>query len=226
MTCHRLIPLLTLLATFGAAASEDYNAIFEQAVDGVDFDFEKSWAFTETRIDDEHVWVGRYDPRRPSGERWELKSVDERAPSDDEKERYRKDKAQEHADDGDNGVNAMVKPDSLRLIEETGDYWLFGFTPGEDEEDFMDSVDATVRIRKSGVELEYIDLRNHRPIKPAIGMKLSRLVTRLTFGPAADGGRIVPISEQVDVKGRAYLVISFDEQELTHRSEFEFAGEP
>jgi outer membrane lipoprotein-sorting protein len=67
-----------------APASDDFKAIFETALDGVNFDFARNWAYTETRVDNEHVWVGRFDPRKPDGQRWNLLSVDDRAPSDDE----------------------------------------------------------------------------------------------------------------------------------------------
>lgn len=219
-----LLLLFALSPIGGAIAADDYNEIFEQAVNAVDFDFDQRWAYTETRVDDEHVWVGRFDPRKTSREQWQLMTVDDREPTEDEIRKYRKGKAHDRSDNGDNRVNAMVEPDSIRLIEETDVYWLFGFDPDEDEEGFMDSVDATIRINKAGGYLEYIDIRNRKTFKPAIGVKISKLITRLTFGPAVDDGAVVPISTQVEATGRAFLFISFDEQELYHNSDFEYAG--
>lgn len=207
-----------------ADTASDYNKIVEQAVAAVDFDFAKHWAYTETRVDSEHVWVGRSDPRRPARERWQLISVDDREPIEDEIEKYRKEKAGERLENGDNPVSALVDPGSIRLLEETDEYWLFGFNP-DDEEDIMDSVDATIRIEKTHGHLEYIDLRNHKTIKPAFGVEISKLITRLTFGPAADGGPVVPISTQVEAKGRAFLVVAFDEHELVHNNDFEYVAE-
>lgn len=203
-----------------AETASDYIAIFEKAVAAVDFDFDRRWAYTETRVDSEHVWVARSDPRRSSGERWQLISVDDREPTEDEIKRYRKEKARERLEDGDNQVNALVDPESIRLLEETDEYWLFGFIP-DDEEDIMDSVDATIRVNKAHGHLEYIDLRNHKTIKPAFGVKISKLITRLTFGRATNGGPVVPISTQVEAKGRAFLVVAFDEQEVVRNSNFE-----
>jgi hypothetical protein len=171
---------------------ENYSAIFENAVDAIDFEFDRQWAYTETQVSSEHVWVGRFDPRKPSRERWRLLTVDAREPTEDEIEKYQRDKAHDHSDNGDKRVNAMVEPDSIRLIEETDEFWLFGFNPEEDREAVMDSVDATIR---------------------------------LTFGPAAAGGPIVPLSTQVEVRGRAYFLITFDEQELTRNGDFEYVGQ-
>lgn len=219
----RLLLCCAVLAVSGAEAQEHYDAIFEKAVDAVDFEFHRSWAYTETQVTSEHVWVGRYDPRRSSSERWQLITVDGRQPTEEELEEYQQDKAHDHSRDGDDRVNTLVEPDSMRFIEETADYWLFGFDP--DEEEIMGSVDATMRINKASGHLEYIDIRNHETIRPAFGMKISKLITRLTFGPALEDGPVVPISTQVDIKGRAYLVVSFDEQEVIRNSDFEYAGD-
>ncbi len=216
--------ILFFFASTGAVASDDYNAIFERAVDAIDFNFDENWAYTETQIDSEHVWAGRFDPRRPSHERWRLISVDNREPTGKEIEKYGKEKKHDHSDNSDKRVEAMVEPGSIRLIEETDEYWLLGFTP-DDEEEMLDSIDATIRIQKANGRLEYIDLRNHSPIKPAFGVKISKLITRLTFGPVTADGPQVPLSTQVEAKGRAFLFVSFDEQELVRNSDFEFVGE-
>ncbi len=225
MTTRLAVVLLGLIvapATFGA---EDVDQLFKNAVEAVDFEFHKTWAYTETRVDSEHVWVGRFDPRRTSNQRWQLLSIDNRSPTEKETEQYQEKRIGDHSGNDNDSVDAMVEPDSIRLIEESGDYWLLGFSPGEDEHAVMDSLDATIRINKAGAYLEYIDLRARAPIKPAMGVKIAKLVTRLTFGPAVEGGPVVPLSTQVEVKGRAYLFISFDEQELFRNSDFEYAGE-
>jgi len=223
MTARLAFLLLCLTITLTAPAAEDYEQLFQRAVEAVDFEFHKAWAYTETRIDSEHVWVGRFDPRRPKNQRWQLLTVDDRPPTAKETEQYQDEQDGDHGDN--DGVDAMVEPDSVRLIEETAEYWLLGFDAGEDEHDLAENLEATIRINKAGRYLEYIDLRTRSPIKPAIGVKIAKLITRLTFGPAVDGGPVVPLSTQVEVKGRAYLVISFDEQELFRNSDFEYAGE-
>jgi hypothetical protein len=221
----RLFFCCALFVASAAYPLENYSAIFENAVDAIDFEFDRQWAYTETQVSSEHVWVGRFDPRKPSRERWRLLTVDAREPTEDEIEKYQRDKAHDHSDNGDKRVNAMVEPDSIRLIEETDEFWLFGFNPEEDREAVMDSVDATIRVNKPNGHLEYIDIRNHSAITPVVGVKIAKLITRLTFGPAAAGGPIVPLSTQVEVRGRAYFLITFDEQELTRNGDFEYVGQ-
>ncbi len=218
----RLLLLGALLASPGTHAVEDYDELFERAVEAVDFEFDRHWAYTETQVDSERVRVGRYDPRRPSGERWQLLTVDDRVPSEDEIEEYRKEKAHDHSDDGDRQVSAMIEPGSIKLIEDHDDFWLLGFDSGENGKEFMDSVDATIRVNRQGGHLEYVDLRSHSPIKPAFGIRIAKFITRLTFGPAGDAGPIVPLSTHIEVKGRAYLFVSFDEYTVSRNNDFEY----
>lgn len=225
MNARLTLVLLCLSLAPTAVATENYDQLFKRALEAVDFEFHKAWAYTETRVDSEHVWVGRFDPRRPKDQRWQLLTVDDRTPTAKEMKKYREERAGDDSENGDDDVEAMVEPDSVRLIEETTDYWLLGFDPGEDENEMVDNHEATIRINKAGPYLEYIDLRTRSPIKPAMGIKIMKLITRFTFGPALDGGPVVPLSTHVEVKGRAYLVISFDEQELFRNSDFEYAGE-
>lgn len=224
MTLRRCLPVL-VLATAGALAAEDYSGVFERAVNAIDFEFQERWAYTETLVTGKHVWVGRYDPRRPDAERWQLFTIDERKPTNEEIAEYRKDHVHDHEDRGDKRVRAMVAPESIRLVEENDTSWLFAFRPDEEEDAFLESVEAKFRVNKAGGYLEYIDIRNHSPIKPAVIVKISKLITRLTFGPAAEGGPIVPTSSHVEAKGRAFLVVSFNEQEISRNSDFEYAGD-
>ncbi len=219
-----VIALCSLLAALPVAAEQDYDALFERALNAVDFDFHEEWAYSETSVVDGRVWIGRYDPRRPPGDRWSLTSVDGRAPNAEEIEEFRDEREEGDGDMDDGVVVEMVEPDTVRLIEETGDYWLLGFKPDEDEENFMENVQATLRISKPEEYLEFIDIHNVGVIAPAFGVRISKLITRFTFGPAVEGGRVVPLSSQVEVTGRAYLLISFDEQKLSSNSDFVYVG--
>jgi hypothetical protein len=69
-----------------------------------------------------------------AGDRWEMLSVNGRAPTDEELAAFVDEKAEEESgdhredDDSDKDVVETVQPESLSLIEETGDYWLFRIT--------------------------------------------------------------------------------------------------
>jgi len=152
-----------------------------------------------------------------------LLSVDGREPTAEEIEEYADDKADDNGDD-DNGVDVMVDPESLELLEETDDHYLFSFIPSDDDEDFIEHLDATVKIIKDGLYIEYIAMHNSAPFRPKIGVKVSNLVTRLGFGPATEGGPIVPMSIDIRIKMRAFFVINVDENISISYSDYEFVG--
>jgi hypothetical protein len=89
----------------------------------------------------------------------------------------------------------------------------------------LERMDGKVKIIKDGHYLEYIDIRNTKPIRPKIGVKMKKFLTRISFGPAVEGGPIVMKSMDVAIKLSAFLVVRVDETESVRFSEFEFAGD-
>jgi hypothetical protein len=227
-----LVICLTLTAASSAEPSAEHEDIVRRAFESIDHRFADSWAYTEKSTEEDVVRIGRYDPRYDRGERWSLISVDGRQPSEEEVEDYLDDKdnnddrqhEDETGEDGERTVGIDVNFETLDLVEETNEHWIFSFIPDEDDdEEFMKHVSGHIKVIKQGHYVEYIDVRNKKPIKPAIGVKIKKFRTRLEFGPAADGGPIVPLAVDVEVQGRAMLVIKFDEKESVRFSDFEYA---
>jgi len=225
-TLRACVAVLAILHFSGAAqAAVDHDAIFEEAVQAINNDYRQSWAFTETSVETDAVLVGRYDPRLPSGERWTLLSVDGREPTTDEIEDYLDDKDDDDGEENTDNVDIMVEDGSLVLLEETDEHYLYSFTPSGNDEDFMEHVDATIKIIKDGPYIEYIDLQASKPFRPQFGVKVSEFTTRLSFGPAAEGGPIVPRLVDIRIKLRAFIFVNVDEKMFTSYSEYEFVGD-
>lgn len=220
----RLVFAVALVFLGGASTgAEDYSDLLEEAIETIDWQFEKQWAFTESSLNEELLFVARFDPGLEEDERWSLISVDGREPTDRQQREFRDDK-EEHRGDSDDGFDqlaASVEPDTLELIEETDAHWLFSFVPDMDQDELVDSVDATIKIIKDGRYVELLEIRNKEVIKPGWGTKITQFLTRLTFGPAVDDGPIVPQTINVRVTGRALLFIGFDETEAIRYSDFE-----
>ena len=88
----------------------------------------------------------------------------------------------------------------------------------------MSTRDGTITVIKDRYYVGSIDIRTDKPVKPATGVKIKTFRTTLTFGPAADDGPIVPLSIDVEVSGRAMLVIRFDEKESARFHEYEYVA--
>jgi hypothetical protein len=221
--------VFTLLFMVPVAAN-DHVTIVKEAFSNISNDYHQEWAFTQSTLEDDVLIVQRYDPRSPDDHRWKLITVDGRVPTVDEIAEYQDDEQDDFHDNDNDDDSDMVNFETLSLIEETNEYWLFQFTPdvGDDEDEtgrkFMQQVDGTIRISRDGNYVSYIDLRNVRPIRPAFSVKISSFSTHLTFGPAGDGGPVVPLSIDVAVKGRAMLFVTFDELESIRYSDYENVG--
>jgi len=228
--------LFVTTSVLAETTHDSYESLFESAINAIAWDIHEEWAFTETASGSDGDFVSRYDPRGPDGERWTLLSIDGREPTDEEAATYAKDKDGEHFgdndDDEDNDVDAMVEPGTLQLVEETDDYWLLSFVPTDDDEEddevgrkVLQSMDGTVKIVKDGEYLEFIDIHNDKPFKPKFGVKMSKFLMRMTFGPAIDDGPVVMKSMDVAIKLRAFLVVRVNEAESVRFSDFEYAGD-
>ncbi len=206
----------------------EHEDIVQRAFTAIDNDFKDSWAYTEESMRDDSVFLASYDPRRPENRQWELVSVDDRDPSSEELESFLARKLDQSSDetDEDHRLEKTIQPDTLTLLEETSEHWLFSFVPAEDDDgdEFMQHVDGILKVVKDGHYVEYFDLRNKAPFKPAIGVKVKAFTSRLTFGPATAEGPIVPKSIDVSVQGRAYLAVKFDETEKIRFLNYEYVG--
>jgi hypothetical protein len=215
----RLLALL-LLAVAGSAHAQDYAALFEEAAGRIDWDLEASWAFTESRLSDDTLWVARFDPRRAAGERWELLSVDGRTPTDSERREFAADKNDSDTSDSDQRLD-IVGIETLELVAEDDESWLLRFVPDENEVEFIENIDATVRIVKDGRYLQSVDMRNNADIKPGWGTKIGTFLVRFKFGPAVVDGPIVPQHMKIQVGGSVLLFIGISETEVIEYRDFE-----
>ena len=221
---RRLACTLLWIGFVTPVLAEDYNALFDEAAESIEWNFGEAWAYTETYANEEQSRVARFDPRQPEDERWTLVSIDGRKPTEAEITEFRSDKEDSDSTDSSNRLE-IVGADTLELIEETDARWRFRFIPNEDEIDLVDNVDATVSIRKDGRWLEAIDLRNHSDIRPGFGTKIGTFLVHLEFAPAVVNGPIVPKTMRIQVSGRALLFIGFSETEHIEYSDFDYSGD-
>jgi hypothetical protein len=179
--------------------------------------------------------VGGFDPRQPEHERWTLLTIDGRAPTDEESAEYAENNhhfgdGDSDDDDGDDNAIDMVEPGTLRLVEETDDYWLLSFVPTDDDDEdavgrkILESMQGTVKIIKDGEYLAYIDIHNEKPIRPKVGVKMKKFLMHMSFRPIADDGPVVMRSMDFAIKLSAFVLVRVNEAESVAFSDFEYAG--
>lgn len=226
--------LIATSAAFAQTPQGGYEALFQSAINAISWDFHDDWAFTTTSSGKDGERVGRFDPRMPEGERWLLLRIDGRAPTDEEAAEFADSRGDHHFgdnDDDDDDAIDMVEPGTLRLVEETDDYWLLSFVPIDDDDDdevgrkVLESMQGTVKIVKDGEYLAFIDIHNDKPIRPKFGVKMKRFVMRMDFGPVANDGPVVMKSMDFAIKLSAFVLIRVNEAESVAFSDFEYAGD-
>jgi len=227
----RLLVFFMLFASVGARGDttlpDDHAALVDDAIAALDSDLARKWSYVESATANERTTVGQFDPRRPDGDQWLLLTINGQAPTDAEINTYReskqKDNDESSTDDG-NDIRSLVARGSVEFVEETDDYWLFSFIPTDEDEDMkiLKHVDASLRIVKDGRYIDLIDMHNSKPIKPAFGVKIMEFLMRLSFAPASLDGPVVPQTVDVRVRGRAFLLASFDEAESLAYSDYEY----
>ena len=212
-------------------ASENYTDLVAKASESINRFDSEDWAYTETAETTDGIFVGRYDARRPDGERWTLDRVDDRDPTDEERQEFiaRKQKNEESKkDDEDDSVESMVKIQTLSLIEESDTHWVFDFEPRGDGDDeaFMEHVSGELTIAKDNLHISAIRLRNTKPFKPRFGIKVSEFFTVMQFASISDDEQIAPISVDFKIKARAFALKNFEEQSKITYSDYQFVGGP
>lgn len=204
------------------------QAIVTEALEQVEWNPGRSWAYTRTGFEDETLVVSRFDPSRIEGDRWTLISVDNRPPTLEETEAFEEEKQYEQdVPEDDSDIPSMIDFDSLSLADEDAKSWTYSFQPIMDgsEAEFADKLSGELKIGKPSGALEYLDIRNAGSIRPAFGVKIRTMHMHFDFAPATPNGPQVISEITAEVKGGAYFLVSFDEKESTRFSEFRYVGD-
>ncbi len=233
---NRLITGTSLLLLFvgsavsAAAADVDYLALLEEATAEIADDFRDNWAYTETATSSENTRVGRYDPSRQEGKRWTLVSVDGRVPKAKETKKFLKEKKKEEEraeKDGDSGPASIAEDvKNIRLVKETDEFWILGFTPKAEGEfkKVMSKLEGRIKIEKSERVPKYISIRSNKSFKPNFATRIYRFTMKFDFGKATEEGPLVITSMDFDINLKTVGVIKIDEKVLVTFSEYTFMG--
>lgn len=217
-------------AMSSADSSIDYHALLEEATAEVEDEIRESWTYTETTTSSEGIYVAVYDPRLPEDTRWTLESVDGRSPTEKETTAFLKEKkkqAEQEENDEDSRPTALVDDlKEIRLIEETKEYWLLGFTPKAEGEfkAVMSELEGHIKIDKSKRVLDYISIHSTKSFKPNFTTRINRFKMKLDFGRASEEGPLVITSLDFDINLKTVGVIKIDENVSVTFSEYTFVG--
>lgn len=223
---HRILhsprwPVFLVVALFLAPlARADLPAYLREALKGFSADVPAGWAFTITTQRDETVTTERYDPTKPTSDRWTLLSHKGHPPTADDLKRYAELKQANPLP----GSQATFKredidPASLTLKREDDDRadyeGAFRETSAESDKMLAHLVlRLTVNKRSPHVEKYTIELRE--PYSPILGVKMVRLLATMTFVHPQSGEPSRPASFTSDFQGRIFFIGTAEKLSVTY----------
>ncbi len=157
----------------------------------------EDWHYLRTRESEEGTVVDRHDPTLPGEQHWQLVSIDGRAPTEQERRDYEKDRA-DHTDaeeraDRDNWLRVLA-PDSIRLVEEDGDRQRFAYdlqSPDGKRERVYEALEGEVLVEAgSSPWVREVRLWNRETVRPYLGVRIDE--ARLNFAFVIQDDWVLP----------------------------------
>ena len=206
--CIAITPLI--------AAGTDYEEILQKALVELNSDYLEDWTFNEMRISKGVVTEAHYDPRL--NDKWRLQSIQGKAPTPEERKKFVQEKIKETRGAANQGqrrdLKSLVSLNSLNLVRESEEYWLFEFVPdvGGDDNQLMASLHGEIKISKKSSIIESIDVSNEDILKPRFGFRVDKFFSRIEYMRLQNLGPIVPSRIEFRMKAKALGMVNVDEK--------------
>lgn len=211
--------LVALIAAWQATA--DPHPLALRGLATLDAFDNAQWSYTRTTRDEDGTRIERHDATKPAGARWTLVSVNGKAPTAKAQESFRREKAA--LEKRDRGDDSDVDAASIRLVSETPQRVTFSFRPKAGaglEGKMARHVAGTLVVNRQGGWAERFELQSTDALAPVPGVKISAFRLTMTFQRLGATEDVVPLSIELSMRGRAFLVKSLDQERSTRYSDF------
>ncbi len=172
----------------------------------------EDWHYLRTRHGEEGVIVDRHDPTLPGEEHWQLVSIDGRAPTEEERLDYEKDRA-DHSDaderaNNENWVKVIV-PESVQPLATQGDAQRFGYrmqSPDGRREKLFAGIEGDLLVVDDAdpAWIREVRLWNRETLRPALGVRIDSV--NLVFRFRRQGDWVVPTELQARWEGEFLML--------------------
>ncbi len=145
-----------------------------------------NWHYRVTETNGKTITVSTHNPEAPKDQAWSLESIEGRAPTAQELEKFRKRKADATPEQP---IQTMLDEKTLVALEPAGNArrWSFRFKPSAE----MDGVDpdkfiGTVSVGADG-QVEQLEMKTRESFRMKLIMKINSVVSRTEFSKVANG---------------------------------------
>ena len=209
--------VLLLFCSISANASKIDIKTLQNAANAFHSENQKDWSFTLEEVKKEKLSEIIYHPIIEGVGKVELKSLDGRNPTEDEIEKFKKhhrNRKSKSVDKKDNTFE-IVSWDTVEMISEDEETASFGFTPFMDfggEPKLIPELKGILVYDRKGEFISSLSMNAPKPFKPDGKVKFKKMNVDMTFQKMEDGSILIR-SIRNQVKGRAMLLIGFDQNE-------------
>lgn len=210
MNVRALLLLLSLLLSAARAADADPDLI--AALRGFRSEVPPDWSYVQTTSDGQRSLQEQHDATRPDFGRWILLEKDGRTPTPAELAEYRDTRSRRSRGGTAPRLAEQIDPAEAKMIAEADQRVTYRcrLRPAEAGDRTADFLLATVVVHRPSRTVEAITLENEVPFRPALGIRISKLRTRLTFSLPAGPKPSLPEAVQTSIRGDAYWIKSLD----------------
>ena len=202
------LSLWLLPAALTAAADPDLVA----ALRGFRSEAPPDWSYVQATSDGQRSLEERHDATRPDFGRWSLLRKDGREPTAAELAEYRDTRSRRSRGGTAPRLAEQIDPAEAMVVAEADDRVTYRcrLRPAEAGDRTADFLHATLVVHRPTRTIEAITLENDAPFRPALGIRITKLRTRLTFSLPAAERPSLPETVQTLVRGEAYWFKSLD----------------
>jgi hypothetical protein len=222
---HRLLPLILLFAWPAMGSTAPLPPELEAALDSLQTDAPRGWAFTQKSEGSGRSRVERYEPIGPGPARWRLLEVDGREPTAGELENYRKQQILREGAESAPNVKHQIDRTTGELIEDDGERarWRFRLLPAADDS-WGPYMAATFTLHRPTGTIERVELASLAPFSPMFLTQVEQARTTMRYS-LPEGDRPALLEEiQVQVRGRAWIFRSLDSDLTVQFSDYQYVA--
>jgi len=188
--------------------------LLQEATRGFRGDAPRGWSYTQRTTGAGHSTLERHDGNRPEFARWSLVEQDGRPPSADEAQTYREGRSRRSRTGTAPLLVEQLVLETAETLAETPERTTYRcrLRPGEARDQTASFLRATLVVHKASRTIESVELTNTAPFSPTFGVTITEMTTRLAYSLPEENRPSLPQQVSTRVRGRAFWLVSLDEE--------------
>jgi hypothetical protein len=221
----RLFSVLFVSALAAAAVAAPFPTELEAALQHLQTDAPRGWAFTQTSEGAGRSRVERFEPIGPSPTRWRLLQVDGREPTESEQQTYRKQQVLREGAVSAPNVKEQIDRDTGELISDDGERvrWRFRLLPAPGDA-WAPYMAATFTLHRPTGAIERVELASLAPFSPMFLTNVEEARTVMQYSLPGPERPALLEEIQVHIRGRAWFVRSLDSNLTVRYSDYRYVA--